>query len=175
MKNANRFAVRSLASRLLCTGSSNPGYKPLEIGDYPPLSPSSYVLLLGKLSFNISVCTRCPPWNLWHRTPRRPIFVSLHTHGLLHPLAAVVLLYESCCIARGEKSRSRGCNNFEGWKRYNFASDDLLGLYHLHEYKIWSRLSLIEEWIWFDRFVNQIANCRESNPCEIFIVYFVFC
>lgn len=88
-------------------------------------------------------------------------------------LAAVVLLYESCCIARGEKSRSRGCNNFEGWKRYNFASDDLLGLYHL--YKIWSRLSLIEEWIWFDRFVNQIANCRESNRCEIFIVYFVFC
>lgn len=173
MKNANRFAVRSLASRLLCTGSSNPGYKPLEIGDYPPLSPSSYVLLLGKLSFNISVCTRCPPRNLWHRTPRRPIFVSLHTHGLLHPLAAVVLLYESCCIARGEKSRSRGCNNFEGWKRYNFASDDLLGLYHL--YKIWSRLSLIEEWIWFDRFVNQIANRRESNPCEIFIVYFVFC
>lgn len=46
---------------------------------------------------------------------------------------------------------------------------------HLHEYKIWSRLSLIEEWIWFDRFVNQIANCRESNRCEIFIVYFVFC
>lgn len=109
----------------------------------PPLSPSSYVLLLGKLSFNISVCTRCPPRNLWHRTPRRPIFVSLHTHGLLHPLAAVVLLYESCCIARGEKSHSRGCNNFEGWKRYNFASDDLLGLYHL--YKIWSRLLLIEE------------------------------
>lgn len=173
MKNANRFAVRSLASRLLCTGSSNPGYKPLEIGDYPlfrhpPTSSSSANYLL------IYLYVHGVPREIYGtgRRAGRYLFRSTLTASSTL-LAAVVLLYESCCIARGEKSRSRGCNNFEGWKRYNFASDDLLGLYHL--YKIWSRLSLIEEWIWFDRFVNQIANCRESNRCEIFIVYFVFC